>query len=646
MTQQYNNNNKTFALIKWLCRKHLPFIVAYTSILFLVITMPSYLEAPLVGVVSTIGGFTITIASIIIGVKMTSYLHNKREVDMVLSLPVKRNTLLISNYTTGLIILIVPFILAIMAQLPMMLFNIQDYIQFDNLLKTLTLIANVLLNGILIYTFTTVVGLVCGQKSNVLTTVIVFNIVVPLTITVVDNALSRFIPGVENTDTSNLLESLNEILIIIFAPVASVLSQSYSLVSVVFSNEYGDILETMIIQSIVIVAFLVLAYFVNENRKAEIAQTKFAYNIIPIIIKFVSALTFSCIATDATIQIFNIGDRYTIGEAYYKVPIVAYVLLIALYALIVYIVATYIYDKSFRGIKKHFKIFGIIVGSILAVFFIITTGFFGTDTYVPNSQDVKCVYVLARTENTANYSKEVSDFKDGDMPLDGVAYIKGQKGKELIVKAHQSIVDAIQKEIPKPYNLKYKYYTGSESTEMTFEVKYIMNNGSTTCREYTIPNVEENEVIKEKLQAIASSEEYKKSSLKIFNEETSEFIKKIDSAYADGYDLEIDLNNSNTHIKNNANITEIEELQLTEALKKDILADDKFMFNYNNTESADEYISFVSYRYYPNEKSKELNENPFESSLHSDEKIAVPFYYSDTVEILDKLQKKDVVNKY
>lgn len=337
------------------------------------------------------------IIGLVICIRSFSYLHNKRQTDMVGSLPVSRRTMYFSRLISSFIISAVPMILVNLfiaifvtnkiefgeGEITGININLFDY----TFKSALVLFSCICLFGLL--------SICCGKTADKIISFFAINYGAPIAILLLMVLPALLIMGYHI--------DINFYWVLIFSPLLSIFQ---------FDTIYWLIFCA---------ATLVGSFFLIKKRKAECAQSHFAYKFplvaVKLLISFsvgvVTALLMSVIAIwvdsgKGDIALFWVG--MILGSA------------------VAYIIIQLIFARGFKGFLKGLIPYGAMILCFAVYFTSLSFGFFGYESYVPNIDDVK----------------SVSFNSDSSAYVDGVNILKHEVKDKIIIK---EAIDAHKQEL-------------------------------------------------------------------------------------------------------------------------------------------------------------------------------------------------------
>lgn len=524
----------------WSLKKHKVLPIVYASLLLfsspvislLVSLSVGSLNNPVAMLTFAVLSTTVTmIMTFIIAVMMFDYLHNKRKADVFGSLPCTRRTLFFARYTTGLLMIIVPYLLnmLIVALMSLGVTYTASGFMVVGATHSISLIPSVLQTGALViisviaaYSFTAFIAVCCGTTANTVLTTLLINLSYPLAISMLSILGSSMIPGVNlHIDEIPLISNL-------LSPYGSA---SGGIMTLLFSDlsgsEYSFFVnnwQQLIAWAILIAASIVGCFFLTRIRKTESAQNSFSFKAPSIIIRAIATaaigllvgLMFTFVAYFSTIS-----DDYGSGSAAPNPNIgwtIFALFLISFFisAFLTHLIATVIFNKGFKGFAKSLISFAAVVLCVCLLYTSLAFGGFGADKYLPQSSEVSSVEITRSDSIIGGFTGSL--VTQAAKQLGGGAYSEYlTNGDETIIcdseesisaaiKLHEKIINNFNAVNPTPYfisafgepNPYYSYsyedyydedyYSGSDAYDMnpsSLKFVYNMNNGTTVERTYS-----------------------------------------------------------------------------------------------------------------------------------------------------------------
>jgi ABC-2 type transport system permease protein len=383
------------------------------------------------------------------------YLQNESSVDMIHSLPIRREVLYISHIISGLLLLLIPILLTSIITF----FVTRSIEEFDLLLSLSDLLSwtgLIILLTCMMFLFTVAVGMMTGMSSAqaILTYIFLFS---PL-------AMAAMI----SANLSLLLFGFSSIFI---EENLSYLSPFLRFVETWSSAPPFSSLE-LIIYTILTICLFFIGIGLYKARHLERATDVIAFSFLKPVFKY--GVTFSCMI---------VGGSYFSATSTnnWSWTVFGYIS----GALLGYAIAEMILQKTWRIF--HYKIFiGFAVYSIIFIItiFSIKTDLIQFENKLPRMDQISEVYYGNRYEIQELLRNDEKLFSDSKMYIQDVRNLH-----ESIIAQKEHITTLIDKDV------------NAEDVVIV----YRLNNGKLFTREYSLPI----DVVKDKLKAVVESESYK-----------------------------------------------------------------------------------------------------------------------------------------
>ncbi len=357
----------------------------------------------------------------IMAAKSFSYVHSKRCMDMYGALPSDRGTMYLAYYTSGVLSVFVPYLIATVIVLAFLggsstitMFGLQSI-----LVTLLTILAS--------YAFTALIAYCCGTVVDTVIISLVLNFVWLWLVLMFFEFREMLIFGTTFED------ALQSPLPILFAPYAfgfyDMARYMASLTSDTTMSSLGY--AVMIVWEIVFTLGVFAAgYFMAKKRRSECAQSGFAVAWLPMAIKALASVAVGSFAGYMFAAFSENGFSNMAVYAFW------YLLFGAITVAILHI----IFQRGVRGgWIKSFIVYACTAVLSMAVVLGMCYGM-GVDTYVPNADNVKAV-----TMN--DYYSYYSDSSS-------ITFTDEQSIKN-VVALHQMIADHMDEISPHPTYLGY-----------------------------------------------------------------------------------------------------------------------------------------------------------------------------------------------
>lgn len=387
--------------------------------------------------------YTLTaVFTIIYTIRVYSYLHDKRKADLYGSLPVSRVTLFFSKSATAFVFTLIPslFFLGIISVVsvclgqPLMNETIKMYIM-------------IVLGSLACISAYGLISICCGTTINSIVMFMAVCIAYPLSALFVKGVAGGFFYGAYLDDFNNsfIMNALNPL-------------SAYEGTNVIY-------------WIIFTIACWVASAFLIRKRKAERAQSSFAYylpcHIVKVLVAFLTGMFLGVL----------FGSLNTFGYGY-----AGFVFGFVLGSVPAFIISHLIFYKGFNKlIKTSIPLAGLIVVTV-AVMALCNFDVFGYNTFVPDSDDVKSAglidfsycYIDNDTNIKALAKSAATDFEDKD------------KINTVITHHNDYLGDTEFTSSEKFVNVWYEIFSSTASLNTPlYAFSYKLNNGATVTRVYS-----------------------------------------------------------------------------------------------------------------------------------------------------------------
>lgn len=522
--------------------------------------------------------FTSLIIGLIVSIRAFSYLHSKRQTDLVGSMPVSRRTMFFSRMIAAAVIAGVPliavnFVIQVLFRTPHQgydeMFLGSYYTPLSFLYPFVGLFANIALFGLL--------SVCCGKTSEKIVSFAGINIAAPFAVYSLMILPAMMLMGYS--------VDVNPITVLILSPA--------------FSFLYFNVIYWLIFSAVCVV----LSFFLIKNRKAESAQSHFAYKFPLVAIKVLVSFSAGVIS-GFVMALMNQGESNMDYVLFWTGMIFG--------SFLAHLIIQLIFNHGTKGFLKGLIPYGAMLLCFVIFFTSLNFGFFGYESFVPDAKDVKSV---SFTGNIPCY-------------VDGVNIMQNEiTDKKIINKAiaahKQSISRIDEYKHSKMFSRSRVNYLNErgpvysevlEDAPMRYFITYTMNDGRKITRVYE--NYYGDDTNIESEIEFLKTEEYKKNTSPVF---------VCDEKYL--VTVDIDTMDDSLTSYNIATKKSGEKCRrLLETFKKE----------YNKYGYEDESTDYTLYFYYG-----KMNDAPGEVfDIQITETITVPETFKETI----KLIKNDAEN--
>ncbi len=385
---------------------------------------------------------TAMVIGLIVSIKSFSYLHDKRQTDMTGALPVSRRTLFFSRLISSAVISGVPMLIIYLVINNFFPNNESSFLPDNNLFVTLNVIiflfSNISLFGLL--------SICCGKTSDKIVSFIVLNLLTPFAVYFLTILPASLLMGYS--------VNLNPDFLLFLSPAFAFMGTT-SVYWVIFSA-----------------VCLLLSFVLIKNRRAESADSGFAYKLPLIAIKVLASFSVGIVSAFMFIVTIENNNDYLV---FWSGMIIG--------SLIAYIIIQIIFAHGFTGFLKGLIPYGAMLICFAVLFSSLHFGWFGFETYVPDVNDIESVSFTASNPIYINgmniTAHEVYD----------------KKVIEDTVNAHKKIISIEsfkERKMLERTKVNYLYEKNNEpdimvlgADALNFNVTYTLKNGIKVQRNYS-----------------------------------------------------------------------------------------------------------------------------------------------------------------
>lgn len=590
--------NKFFTMYLWGLKKS-----RWISILFLSLLM---LACPGLFLISNINGNTIStlefsfkfliipivvLFTFIISVENFRFMHKRGSIDLFNSLPLRRTTIFLSVYCSGLSLVLIPIIINFL--LCLVLCDGNNVL----LLSIIHNFAYIVLAVISSFTLSAFVAVCSGTTIDMIISVLVINLIYPCLICLILFLSSTILPG------CNILNLRKNTLVTAIAPYASAF---VPFINYKISESYSYPQRTDMLFIIWWIIFSVLLFVISFNmykkRKNEKTQLSFEYSFPVIVIKCISILVFSVGA--AIIFLKFVGYSHL---SFWIGAIIG--------AIIGYLVLESIYSRGFKNIVLNIKYCFVMLCVLLLIYLLLVFGWLGYDTRIVKESEINSVEISgnALNEIMKHYSSVEDAYIIDNEKVSLDINLKDERSIQEVYNLHQRILSHLKNKRGYPYNP----IDATKNKDIT--IKYNLKDGSEFIRSYSINDYDES--TRNYAGQIADLEEYKIKSRLAFN------INEKDISEIEIISV---VNNNKTYKEDKTLSLDISKKEeLLNALKKDLLNDTLQKQKEWYTSSKDNYKEIIIYSH------SDYYDNPdMKRTLFAPSHYVIPSYYENTLKTL------------
>lgn len=390
------------------------------------------------------------IIGLVISIRSFSYLHNKRQTDMIGSLPVSRRVMYFSKLISASIISLVPMAIVdcVIILITQNGYAFAEYFPDESQFLSLTLNASIML--IACISFFGLMSICCGKTSDKIISFFGVNLAAPVAITILTALPSMLLMGYSF--------SFNRDLVMLLSPIFSI---------VTLNPIYWLIFTAITV---------IISFFLIKSRKAECAQSHFAYKFPLIAVKVLISFSAGIVAALILLLINNLTKS---GNDY-----VSFWIGMVIGSFIAYMIIQLVFARGFSGFLKGLIPYGAMLLCFAIYFTSMCTGFFGYDNYVPELDEIESVSFNA--DAPAYFVDGVNilehNITDKEVIKKAVKAHKDElKYKSSFDKAH--MLDRLSL-FTDDYDNIYNTFSEDGEPFYRYHITYKLKNGNTVSRVY------------------------------------------------------------------------------------------------------------------------------------------------------------------
>lgn len=396
------------------------------------------------------GGIFTAIFSILSAMTVFSYLYQSRSAQFYHSLPVKRESLFVTNYLSGLLVVLFPLVVVFL--LSALVEMLTGYLNLQVLLAWLAIVS---VQSLLFFSFAAFCAMFTGHIAALPVFFFVLNFLAVGVQYMVQIILSNFVFGMQLVRSVTL----------------SFLSPMYyfSMDEGVYMNANGravGIANWPLILGYALAGLLlaVAALAIYKRRNVETAGDLVAFKPVRHVFKYGMAL---CVALFLSVLFNTIMGSTVMSTSFWRVLVS-----MLLSGFVGYFAAEMLLSKSFRVFKRGLLGWLIFSGALVVILFAVKLDLIGYERRLPDSEAVSKVYI----GNYINFQQNSSlpQYYDGILTQDSGTI-------SAVTALHQNIVEhraSIGATVMKGYSEADGYY---------MSLCYIMKDGSVLLRSYNLP---------------------------------------------------------------------------------------------------------------------------------------------------------------
>ncbi len=374
--------------------------------------------------------------------KSFNYLLSKKQVNVFLSLGIKRNTMFVNRFISGIICL---FVSVFVPMLLIYIINIANFGLSVHLTELFLYVVSLLfVSGVIGYAVTSAMIMVSGNVLEVAISSVALTFIPYVAILVAIEWMHAFLNGfVQSSDTASWLSIFNPWSMSTNIQSDYILNSSSGYVDYGYAESInaGEILSLLnrdttpdkykvpeiyqvdlgltlpiILWAVVSIVLIALTFFLYNRRKAEHANSLGKFPISRAVI---------------CTTIFEIVSIMLVSAIRDAISWSVLFIIVALIAGIVYLAIQLILSRSFKTSFKSLSWYGVLTVALAVCAVVIGTGLFGTYNKIPDKAEVKSVSIDAR--EIPMFFERVNSY---DMVKNYVECTTDE-GKEAVLKAYE-----------------------------------------------------------------------------------------------------------------------------------------------------------------------------------------------------------------
>lgn len=388
------------------------------------------------------------------------YMFDKRTTQSLHAMPFTRTQLFVTSYLKGLMPIVIPPLISMLCWLPMGTNKI-SYLPGPGVLIYEHLLF--IVGGLMFYSMAVLLNMICGVWYLAPVLYVIFNYLYLLLKAIITFALSSVVYGFTYdylnvlTDTSkrDMILSPRSFLVLGCVPNANYVGLNHAV------YEYGYRFLWYILP---IVLFTILAYVAYQRRPIERTGD---FLIKPWLKTFFSIGITGCASVVAIYLIFELRN---VGVNYNK-QIWLNVLIIVVVSLIIYILISALFEKTFQIVRrKSVLIPAGIVAVVMGIFLAgLQTDVLGIGSRLPKEEDVEraALEIFYNGYRYTDFKDDIDNYNDYYADTTDIADV---------IEMHKILLE------------NKEYVLGSTSdSELRIMVHYLMKDGSVMLRAYNFP---------------------------------------------------------------------------------------------------------------------------------------------------------------
>ncbi len=361
--------------------------------------------------------------TLVTALAMFSYMQFPKNTAMVHSLPLRRETLFMTNYLSGLFIVTFPLIFNTVIVL-----ITQAVTGFSNLTHGLLWLGVNLVLTFLLYSFAVFAGMFTGHMAAQAIFFFIFNFLALFLESMINSVLSDFLFGF----------SSNESKFEAWSPLYYILGLFSG-----FARGEGNV-AAVTGYMIAGLLFMVSAFFLYKKRHMEVATDVISFQVVKPIFKYSVSFCSSALLGSILVNILDIRHS-----------LVPYILTYLVGGLIGYFSSEMLLRKTFKVFKayKGFLVFALILSLLLCSIYF---DFYGYESYVPQDREVELMAISDHSDpvldialwpetydpNQHRYMLNFPEFNNNPPQVLSDAHIKALRKHQGVTESREAITKA------------------------------------------------------------------------------------------------------------------------------------------------------------------------------------------------------------
>lgn len=446
------------------------------------------------------GAFMSAAMGLVAAVATFGYVNNTRSVNFYHALPMRRESLFISQSIVGLLLIFIPVVAIALILLAVTGFG---GVLVPAMLAVIgTWLAKALLGGFVFYSIGVLCAMICGNSIAMVVVYLVFNAFAPVMGSMLFLLAKYNIFGLTATESG---------LINLLCPF--------------FQIAYSETLAEAMIYLPVGVALWFAALALYRKRHVENAGEIIAIPFLRPLFKYGFAACFSILLTMFIMSLFFLQG---FSSSYHPDNLIPSVVSLIAFGVIGILIAQMLLMKSFRIPKTVLKGASIFAGCIIVLAVVVATDLTGFERWLPDQDQVQIAKVEVWTTDGGNWgrydNRRITSYAFGGQPEYG-AYINSDgyghnfanaATSPVALNAQQNAIDVVAQQetikkllaahenIAKNGRGAYEQYDNGDYRFVEFRVTYLLRNGNVAWRGYVLPYTGE---MDESILALMNSQE-------------------------------------------------------------------------------------------------------------------------------------------